>query len=389
MAMTNPFKPGNGVEPAYLAGRREQIQEFTKSLKAFEEGLPRNAVLYGLRGTGKTVLLRHYKILAETSGWLFIEREFNERYCSENEFADIFGKDLAAAASEASIRKRILETGKKLFSAVKPEELGAYGITYKPFYQDRREVLEDYIGKILEANWPIFEKAGKKGVVFLYDEFHLVRDRKDERQYVLSSLLTAIAKVQREGLRYYLCLSGLPLLKTNLKAAKTYAERMFIFQEIENLEPKEAEKALTEPLKKEGYEFTEGLTRKIIEETAGYPYFLQFYGYFLIEHARTNRVTGKDFETQRPELLKALDKSFFDDRYRLASEAEKTILQAMAESGKKEAPASQLAKKTRMNDQMLQQYLARLTDKGLVFRPQRGHYAFSIPLFKEYLLRRK
>lgn len=388
--MANPFKPGNGVEPTYLAGRSEQIREFTRSLKAFEDGLPRNAVLYGLRGTGKTVLLRHYKILADAGGWLCIGREFNERYCNENEFADVFGKDIAASATEASIKKRITETGRKLIDAIKPEELSAYGITYKPFYQqERREVLEDYLGSLLESNWPVFQQAGKKGVVFLYDEFHLVRDRKDERQYVISSLLTAMAKAQREGQRYYLCLSGLPLLKTSLKAAKTYAERMFIFQEVENLGMEDAEKALAEPLKNTGFKFTKTLIQKIIKETAGYPYFLQFYGYYLIEHARRNQITEKDFEGQHPELIKALDKSFFDDRYRLASETEKTILHAMAASGKTETPAIQLTKATKMNDQTLQQYLARLIDKGLVFRPQRGFYSFSIPLFREYLLRRK
>lgn len=70
--------PGNGIEPRYLAGRDEYVELFTRSLKSFEDGLPRNTVVSGLRGTGKTVLLRRFKIIAESRGWLTVEREFNE-----------------------------------------------------------------------------------------------------------------------------------------------------------------------------------------------------------------------------------------------------------------------------------------------------------------------
>lgn len=61
--MPNPFMPGNGIEPRYLAGREEYLSSFEKSFKSFERGLPRNTVVSGLRGTGKTVLLRRYKVI--------------------------------------------------------------------------------------------------------------------------------------------------------------------------------------------------------------------------------------------------------------------------------------------------------------------------------------
>ncbi|WP_157928184.1 hypothetical protein [Candidatus Nitrosotalea okcheonensis] len=49
--MSNPFMPGNGIEPRYLAGREEFIEFFERSLKSYEGGLPRNTVLSGLRGS--------------------------------------------------------------------------------------------------------------------------------------------------------------------------------------------------------------------------------------------------------------------------------------------------------------------------------------------------
>jgi hypothetical protein len=385
--MGNPFTPGNGIEPAYLAGRGEQIDEFIRSLRAVEGGLPRNTSLYGIRGTGKTVLLRHYGLIAQNSDWVIVGREFNERYSDEAEFAQIFGKDLVNAASDISIQKRLAETGKKAMDLLRPEELTAYGITYKPYYKTSLDVLEDYVKEMLTANWNIFEKAKKKGVVFLYDEFHLVKDRKEDRQYVLSSLLSAFSQVQREGCRYYLCLSGLPSLKTNLKAAKTYTERMFNFQEVENLEREDAKKALLKPLEKMGYTFEDKLVERILDETKGYPYFIQFYGYFLIDHVSKNAIKLEDLEANRAKLLKTLDKGFFEDRVRMASETEKKVLVTMARCEGKEISAKQISEKTRMDYKSLQPYLIRLIDKGLIYRVQRGYYAFSVPLLKEYLLR--
>ncbi|MEM3555399.1 MAG: AAA family ATPase [Candidatus Micrarchaeia archaeon] len=385
--MVNPFTPGNGIEPRYLAGRERHIGEFIKSLQASEDGLPRNMVLYGLRGTGKTVLLRHYGIIAETKNWVFVDREFNERYCDEAEFAQMFGKDLVTLASEVSIKKRITETGKKILDFLKPEELSAYGIRYRPYYEDREGILEDYIREMLQSNWSIFEKADKKGVVFFYDEFHSIKDRKEEKQYVLSSLLGALSRVQREGYRYYLCLSGLPAIKTNLKEAKTYSERMFIFQDVGNLNREESRKALLEPLSKTHYSFENELVDRIIDETKGYPYFIQFYGYFLVDAVGRKSIKLGDLETNKNKLLEMLDKSFFEDRFNLASETEKKVLVSMAKCGGDKVSAAQLKKKVRMSYKSLQQYLFRLIDKGLIYRAQRGFYSFSIPLFRDYLLR--
>ncbi len=387
--MDNPFTPGNGVEPVFLAGRSKQIAEFIKSLKAVEGGFPRNTVVYGLRGTGKTVLLRHYKLLAESSGWIVLGREFMERYSQENAFGETFGKDIAELASEASIKTKLAQTGKRVVDLLKPQELSAYGIHYKPYYGERRDVLEDYLAKVLESNWPALKNAGKKGVVFLYDEFHEIQDKKDENQYVLSSLLGAFSKMQRDKLPCYLCLCGLTTLKTNLKKAKTYTERMFTFQETTNLEEKEAERAITEPLKKTPYSFQDDLVKKIVEETKGYPYFIQFYGYYLVDNAEKKNISLKDFNLLKPRLLDALDKSFFEDRFNIASANERKILLAMAKSHEKDGavPAREIAKRVKSTYQNIQQYLVRLNEKGIIYRPTRGYYAFSIPLFRNYLQR--
>ena len=49
----NPFRPGAGHQPPYLAGRKAENQEFRKLLK--QGPILENPILTGLRGVGKTV----------------------------------------------------------------------------------------------------------------------------------------------------------------------------------------------------------------------------------------------------------------------------------------------------------------------------------------------
>src|SRR5438094_8131271 len=66
----NPFKPGAGHMPPYLAGRDRETNEFTKLLA--QETILSNLVLTGLRGVGKTVLLDSLKPLAIWRKWLWV-----------------------------------------------------------------------------------------------------------------------------------------------------------------------------------------------------------------------------------------------------------------------------------------------------------------------------
>src|ERR1700733_8742969 len=88
--MTNPFRPGAGHMPPYLAGRDNETQQFLKLLE--QKTILSNMVLTGLRGVGKTVLLDTFKPLALQRKWLWV------------------GTDLSEAASicEESVAQRLL-----------------------------------------------------------------------------------------------------------------------------------------------------------------------------------------------------------------------------------------------------------------------------------------
>lgn len=62
-----------------------------------------------------------------------------------------------------------------------------------------------------------------------------------------------------------------------LAEAKSYAERLFVFERIEHLDGELARKALTEAAATEGVEWDEDAVTLVVQERSGYPYFLQHF----------------------------------------------------------------------------------------------------------------
>ena len=64
---TNPYSPGAGHSPPFLAGRQQEIDAFRNYLQQGQ--ILTNVVLTGLRGTGKTVLMEdRYKPCVSAGG---------------------------------------------------------------------------------------------------------------------------------------------------------------------------------------------------------------------------------------------------------------------------------------------------------------------------------
>ncbi len=104
----NPFRPGAGHAPPYLAGRESEKEEFKKSLK--QEIILSNPLLTGLRGVGKTVLLEEgLKPLAIAEKWLWVGTDLSE----------------SASINEEKIMTRLLADLSVVTSAIAITEAGS------------------------------------------------------------------------------------------------------------------------------------------------------------------------------------------------------------------------------------------------------------------------
>lgn len=380
----NPFRPGNGIMPPYLAGRENEIFWFENSLES-ALSLPQNLVLLGIRGTGKTVLLRKFEDICSQKRWLFARREFNNKLNQEGEFLNALLTDIITKTKGISLAKRLKKPVIGFREGYKEDIEGDF---ISILIQKYKGPLGDRLEAILTDVYEAIIKAEYNGLVLLYDEFHFIEDSKISDNFPLSLLLESFSHVQQEGLRYYLVLSGLPPLFPNLVKAKTYAERMFSVKSLGNLPKEASQEAIGLPLKKSNITFTDELINTIIEETQGYPYFLQFYPYHLIQNIPKKRIGSKEFNEMSPLLLKELDESFFSGRFNRASESEQKILLEMAKLGS-EIKFSELREKTEIDKNYLNQILISLIEKGLIYRVSRGKYRFTLPLFEKFLIRKK
>jgi hypothetical protein len=390
-ALASPYRPGMGLDPPYLGDRAGQLRRFDGYL--LDPGGAHNLVVTGLRGVGKTVLLNRYSAAAQTTGWEVIEREFSEPDSGPEAFAQVLISDLVGLARRLSVAQRLKAVASQLAAQVL-DHLTTLSVSYggiqvglTPNGQLRSSVsrLEDDLREAFAALADLCVRSGRRGFVLRYDEFHVIQERGNSP--TLSALLAATAAVQQRGIPVLLVLCGLPPLIENLGRSKSYSERMFRVEELGNLEPPEDRRSLTEPARLAGRAYDREVVERVMEDTAGYPFFIQLWGDSLWRGTAGNVVGVADYSALRPRILDALDRGFFDSRFARIGPKDRRILLAIAEHGER-SPVAAIRSARGMANSQLQPTLSRLTRSGLVYRPERGVVAFTAPMFGSYLRRR-
>jgi len=381
MTTVNPFVPGNGLLPPHLAGREAELTLLERILDD-PTGPPSNILVSGLRGVGKTVLARRYQEMAADYGWVAVRREFSRRHQDEAIFAHAIVASLVGAVGSALLG-RWLAKPRIGFTATVGDlpdgDLAAH------LLECASGTLEDRLAVTIAAVIGAVRDGGFVGVVLLLDEFHLVVDDRPEKQYALSVFLEVMSRLQQEGVPIRLVLSGLPDLLANLVACKTYTERMFATRVLDHLGPAEARDALLRPMAQHGIQIEPAALDRIVEDTRGYPYFLQQHARSAVDRLGADiRLTA--YLQHRPAILEQLDASFYAGRYAAASDAERELLATMALFGH-ECRRRELLKRLGHDQNYLNQILIMLLAKGLIVRTRRGQYAFALPLFDEFLKR--
>ncbi len=386
----NPYRPGQGVKPPYLGDRRAEIKAMQD---AVSEGFPQNIAIYGLRGVGKTVLLREYREVALKARWVGVKREFSPRMTEEAVFAAALLSDLETATEELSSVAAITGTVKKALSLAR-DLIGGLRVKYEDVeFRYEAGKRTSPVGRVLEDDLlRAFQRVGDiarrqdRGVVLLYDEFQELCDSKSAGQFPLSALVASLGGIQQESLPVMLVACGLPPLIEHLAEAKSYTERMFEGHEIGALRPPEDRRALVNPARAVGRDYEDEAVEAVLEDTARYPFFIQFYGRELWGEADGATIKMSDFTKSKTKIQEKLDDYFYRSRYVRATPAQKALLGQIASFGEN-ATIKQLLQVTKKSNASLQMLIRGLIESGLVYRPDRGEVAFSAPLFGRYVLR--
>jgi len=398
----NPYRPGVGTRPPYLAGREQQIHRFQRLLEDYPEKR-RNLRITGLRGVGKTVLLKEYERIAKRSEWVVIRRDWSTRLCDEADFATAIAGYLREAVEALSVKAKIKNRVTAAMKAIGQIQVQlAEGVTVSVGSGGERpvsSVLEDRLRVALAHVGEIAQAQGR-GVALLFDEAHSVYDRDGKRQFPLGALLSALVAVQDDDEHpspVMLVLCGLPPLTGNIHAARSNAERLFRAEEIGNLplEPQSSEElsaaaqALARPASDIAY--APGIADRIARDVDGYPYFIQWFGEALWDAADlegTATITAELYARQHRTIQRSLDEEFFEPRYRDARQADQGTLRVTASLGGERFTKADLDAATARSTGALAQSLIRLIADNLVYRDDHGVYAYTAPMFGDFMRRR-
>jgi AAA ATPase-like protein len=379
----NPYTPGAGRKPPTLAGRDRELENFQALIERLTAGGYERSLIYsGLRGVGKTVLLMELDVLASEAGWASTDVQ---EVGSQPDFRVTFARMATRLLREMSRRHRVRDQVERALGVVKAFSVVApTGVQFKLDVAaasgvadsgDPEQDLADLIQQIGEV-----AQATGAGALFLIDEMHNLDTPS------LAAICIAFQAVSRNGLPVALVGAGLPDLQVRLISAKPYADRLFQYHELGRLSDAAARAALIQPAGTRGVEFEEKAARRVVNESAGYPYFLQEYGRELWNYAESSPITGSDVEIVREIVTDSLARNFFGTRFQLATDAEQRYLAAMASLGEQPYSSADVARAYGAKDQRgVSIHRDALITKGLIWSPRRGQLDFTVPLFAEYL----
>jgi hypothetical protein len=336
----------------------------------------------GLRGVGKTVLLMELDVLASEAGWATTDVQ---EVGSQPDFRTTFARMATRLLREMSRRHRVKQRVDRALGVVKAFSLAVPGsvqlkldveaATGVADTGDPEQDLVDLMREIGEV-----AKESQSGALFLIDEMHNLDGSS------LAAICIALQAVSRNALPVSLVGAGLPDLQVRLISAKPYADRLFQYHELGRLSDAAARTALIAPAATRGVEIDEQAARRVVRESAGYPYFVQEYGRQLWNYAETPPIKMRDFEVVREIVTDSLARDFFGPRFQLATDSEQRYLAAMASLGDAPYRSADIARRWGARDQRgVSIHREALIQKGLIWSPRRGFVDFTVPLFAEYL----
>lgn len=380
----NPFSPGAGTQPPELVGRSSVLARAGTALKRLRNRKSaRSALLYGLRGVGKTVLLNRIQKLADDEGYQTALLEAPE----ERPLAELLAPPLRQLLLRLDVKagakqkvRRALGTLQS-FASTFEVKIGDVGVGVKPpaGIADSGNLGNDLTDLLISLGEAAQER--NTPVALFVDELQYV----DEHE--LAALISGLHRLGQLNLPILVFGAGLPQLVGFTGKARSYAERLFHFEEIGKLSDADAKKAIQEPVKGEGVAIAKNALAEIVKASQGYPYFLQEWGAHTWNEAKRSPIQKSDAVAAGRKAIAALNSGFFRVRFDRLTPRERDYLRAMAELGGGPHRSGDIADCLGINVESAAPLRSGLIRKGMIYSPQHGDTAFTVPLFDEYMKR--
>ena len=383
MNKPNPYRPGAGLMPVYLAGRTEEIRHAEMLLDALVSGIPTQSVIYsGLRGVGKTVLLNTIEEKAELKGILHVHFEVDAKsdfIVLINNAVKKIARSISAKVLMQDVVQNLLDALKSLVVSFNPGD-GTISLSA----QEKAFYLSDSLTATLTDVFVSLGEMAKRAnvhICFFVDEIQFMKSEE------LSALIAALHRSNQLGHPIMLVGTGLPKILKSLGDAKSYSERLFEYHTIGSLDDESAKNAITEPARKLGVSYSEEAIEQVLAKTGNYPYFIQQFCKIIWEQADQDEIDAEMVEQTEKEYLRQLDEGFFRVRYERCTDNEKNFIRAMVECGALPCTIANVAKNLGSRVQSVSPVRAQLINKGIIYAVRHSELDFTVPAFDQFLKR--
>lgn len=283
MTMRNPFRPGTGGAPRYLAGRVAEQAVLGRQFECLREKAAPGGfvVLYGPPGNGKTALL----------AWA-------QQQVEANESLDGTWLTPADIATPTALEARVQSASRRQGSAPRNPSITGGGVGL------RNSIPRPTLAEILKA------RSNERPFVMLVDEAHTISAE------VARVLLNAAQTAGRDS-PFLLVLAGAPDIEDQLAGIGVSFWHRARILPIGRLGPEAVAEAIERPFAADGGAVEPDGLERIVKDCHGYPYFVQLWGRIVWDRTAASsdggrRVTravveeaASDFETARDRFYRS------------------------------------------------------------------------------------
>lgn len=378
----DPFTPGAGVAPPFLAGRDQALGDFEIELRRALTGKAvRSRVLTGVRGMGKTVLLNEMKGTSEELGWAVVNVEANGTESFAAQLADRAQEAMVSVGGGPALRERLRNLADRVrgISLSASEAAGPaialnLDVTTEGAIPGARQLAE-----VLTTTAAATREQAGTGLVVIVDELQQVDD------VTLLALALAAHRASQESAPLMILGAGLPELPGRLANVATYTERLFAFVDVGSLHGDAFDDAIREALRRHDVGIDLEALARLATETSGYPFFVQTYGSAAWITAAGPTITADDVVNAMPRAEGAL-KGFFAARWHSATAPEQRYLRALASHGDGPLSHALASRQAGLDRTHAGEVRRSLRLKALIFDSESSVVALTVPHFSAFIL---
>ena len=291
----NPFKPGDGQRPPYLAGRENEQGRLRQILADMADGdsPAANMVMYGPRGMGKTVLLNWLEIEAQRGG-----AEHNPIRTSW--------------ATPDELKKPIHMWNCLLpmnwEKILKPSHWGTKFLIFSVGWKSKAAASPALVNTLIK-------ECKKRPLVFLMDEAHTM-------DAGLCRVLLNVSQKVRKKAPFLLVLAGTPGLAHFLTTVGASFVERSTKMGIARLDAQATADAIVKPLQEDGITVDADALEDVVEDSQHYPYFIQLWGEALWDLAKEKdlkKLTSQEITEARTKI-ESRRSNFYGERRKTLSD---------------------------------------------------------------------